>query len=188
MEERTKDVSLVRCDPKPQSKTYQREGAQSPANKKQLQRAKPTKTPNIAITRSGRTTSEQLRSKRKVNDQHSYKVKRLQKQTLKEIPPIYNCKFPLIEIYQTFTNRSSSDNSNRLWLLTRLFFAVASQDAFVQLRNSCLTIRESISTVILSSSNTVSANMESLDQLDVSLATAFVVKRFHLIRLVEARM
>ena len=36
IEERTKDVSLVRCDPKPQSKTYQREGAQSPANKGQL--------------------------------------------------------------------------------------------------------------------------------------------------------
>ena len=41
---------------------------------------------------------------------------------------------------------------------------------------------------ILSSSNTVSINMESLDQLDVSLTTAFVVKQFHLIRLVEARM
>ena len=93
----------------------------------------------------------------------------------------------MIEIYQTFADRSSSDNSDRLWLLTRLFFAVASQDAFVQLQNSCLTIRESTSTVILPSSNTVSANMESLDQLDVSL-TAFVVKRFHLIGLVEARM
>ena len=34
MEEYTKDVSLIRCDPKPQSKTYQREGAQSPINKK----------------------------------------------------------------------------------------------------------------------------------------------------------
>ena len=126
MEERTKDVSLVRCDPERQSKTYQREGAQSPANKKQLQRAKPTKTPNAAITRSGRTTLERLQSKRKVNDQHYHKVKRLQKQTLKEIPPIHDCKFPLIEIYQTFADRSSSDNSDRLWLLTRLFFAVAS--------------------------------------------------------------
>ena len=36
MEERIKDVSLVRCDPEPQSKTYQKEGAQSPASKKQL--------------------------------------------------------------------------------------------------------------------------------------------------------
>jgi len=35
-------------------------------------------------------------------------------------------------------------------------------------------------------SNIVSINMESLDQLDVLLATAFVVKRFHLIGLVEA--
>ncbi|XTI87282.1 hypothetical protein V2W45_1467865 [Cenococcum geophilum] len=84
IEERTKDVSLIRCNPKPQTK--------------------PTKTLNVAITRSGRTTSERLRSK-----------------------------------------RNSSDNFNRLWLLTRLFFA------------------ESISTVILSSSNTVSANIESLD-------------------------
>jgi len=41
---------------------------------------------------------------------------------------------------------------------------------------------------ILSSSNTVSANIKSLDQLDVSLATAFIVKQFRLIGLVEACM
>ena len=41
---------------------------------------------------------------------------------------------------------------------------------------------------ILSSSNTVSANIKSLDQLDVSLATAFIVKQFRLIGLVEARI
>ena len=35
-------------------------------------------------------------------------------------------------------------------------------------------------------SNTISANIESLDQLDVLLIIAFIVKRFYLIRLVEA--
>ena len=53
------------------------------------------------------------------------------------------------------------------------------------IRSSLTAIRLSET---LSSSNIASANMESLDQLDVSLATAFIVKRFHLIGLVEARI
>ena len=53
--------------------------------------------------------------------------KRMKREILKELPPIPNCRFLLAEIHQTFTDRSSLGDADRLWLLTRLFFAVASQ-------------------------------------------------------------
>ncbi|KAJ9646985.1 hypothetical protein H2199_001971 [Coniosporium tulheliwenetii] len=34
------------------------------------------------------------------------------------------------EVYQTFITRSNSEDENGLWLLTRLFFAIASPDTF----------------------------------------------------------
>jgi hypothetical protein len=112
----------------------------------------------------------------------------LKREILKEIPPIPDCKFPLTEIYQAFTDRSSLDDPDTLWLLTRLFFAIASQDAFVQLQAACVAMRNSASLVLLSSTNTVSANMQSLDRLDTSLAVTHIIKRFYLVRLVDYRV
>lgn len=187
-EECPKEISFTIHELEQQRIARQKETAQLVANNRNTQQTKLGNQPKTATTRSDMTMPQQLRNKRNANQELKKSApKRLKREILREIPSIPYCKFPLGEIYQTFADRSSSDNPDRLWLLTRLFFAIASQDAFVQLRNACLAIRDSSNAILLPSTNTVSANMESLDQLDISLATVFVIKRFHLVGLMEAR-
>jgi hypothetical protein len=53
------------------------------------------------------------------------------------------------EVYKVFLNRSQSKDLDGLWFLTRLFFAIASPDAFYQLRDACTSVRENNAPTLL---------------------------------------
>lgn len=97
-----------------------------------------------------------------------------------------NMKQPT-NIYQIFTDRSESGNSDTIWLLTRLFFAIGSPDAFCQLRDACGASRQVKEHVILQSTKSISEAMQALDRLDITAITASILRRFYLTFLVTQR-
>jgi hypothetical protein len=72
-------------------------------------------------------------------------------------------------------------------LLTRLFYTIAGSDAVCQLRNACLAIREEQGIALPLLSDTVANVVYSLDTLDASLFTSAILRRYHLMRLVQHR-
>ncbi|EON65747.1 hypothetical protein W97_04986 [Coniosporium apollinis CBS 100218] len=91
------------------------------------------------------------------------------------------------EVYQTFVKRSNSEDENGLWLLTRLFFAIASPDAFFQLRDACSSVRRKADVTVPQHINTVAQTVEALDSLETAASTNAILRRYHLTRLVEHR-
>lgn len=90
-------------------------------------------------------------------------------------------------IYQIFTDRSESGDSDTIWLLTRLFFAIGSPDAFYQLRDACSASRQVKELAASRSTNSISEAMQALDQLDITVITASILRRFYLTFLVTQR-
>ena len=72
-------------------------------------------------------------------------------------------------------------------LLTRLFYAIAGPDAVCQLRDACLAIREEQRIALPSLPDTVADVVRSLDALDTSLFASSILRRYHLLRLVQHR-
>jgi hypothetical protein len=72
-------------------------------------------------------------------------------------------------------------------LLARRFYVIASPDAVCQLRDACLAIREEQGIALPSLSDTVADVVRSLDALDTSLFASAILRRYHLMRLVEHR-
>ena len=62
--------------------------------------------------------------------------------SLKSLEHIPKSSIQPAEVYKIFLDRSQSTDLDGIWLLTRLFFAIASPDAFYQLRDACIFIRE----------------------------------------------
>ncbi len=90
-------------------------------------------------------------------------------------------------IYQIFTDRSESGDSDTIWLLTRLFFAIGSPDAFYQLRDACSASRQVKELAVSRSTNSISEAVQALDQLDITVITASILRRFYLTFLVTQR-
>jgi uncharacterized protein (UPF0371 family) len=61
-----------------------------------------------------------------------------------------------------------------MWLLTGHFFAIASPDAFYQLRDACTSIRENGASIVL-------------DNLEIAASTNSILRRYYLTRLVDYR-
>lgn len=74
-----------------------------------------------------------------------------------------------------------------MWLLTRLFFAIASPDAFYQLRDTCTFIREDVAATILQLTNIIAQTIQALDTLEITASTHSILRRHYLIRLVDHR-
>jgi hypothetical protein len=91
------------------------------------------------------------------------------------------------EVYKIFINRSQSEDHDGMWLLTRLFFAIASPDAFYQLRDACTSVRENNALTILPSTNSIAQTIQALDSLEIAASTNSVLRRYHLTRLVDHR-
>ncbi|KAJ9634554.1 hypothetical protein H2199_008837 [Coniosporium tulheliwenetii] len=91
------------------------------------------------------------------------------------------------EVYQTFIKRSNSEDENGLRLLTRLFFAIASPDAFFQLRDACSSVRRKADVTVPQHINTVTQTVEALDNLETAASTNAILRRYHLTCLVEHR-
>jgi len=92
-----------------------------------------------------------------------------------------------INIYQIFTDRSESDNSDTIWLLTHLFFAIGSSDAFCQLHDACGASRQVKEHVILQLIKSISEAMQALNWLDITAITASILHRFYLTFLITQR-
>ena len=72
-------------------------------------------------------------------------------------------------------------------MLTRLFFAIASPDAFYQLRDACTSIRENGASTILQPTNSVAQTIQALDNLEIAVLINSILRRYHLTRLVDYR-
>ena len=72
-------------------------------------------------------------------------------------------------------------------LLARLFYAIAGPDSVCQLKDACLAIREEQGIALPSLSDTVADVVRSLDALDTSLFASAILRRYHLMRLVQHR-
>ena len=105
----------------------------------------------------------------------------------KELTPIpKNLKQPA-DVFHIFVERSQNEDHNAIWFLTRLFFAIASPDAFYQLRDACTASRQDGELITARSTNSVCQTVQTLDQLDVSMSTASILRRYHLAFLVSCR-
>ena len=91
------------------------------------------------------------------------------------------------EVYKIFLDRSQSEDQNGIWFMTRLFFAIASPDAFYQLRDTCTSIREDDASTILQPTNSIAQTIQALDSLEIAASTNSILRRYHLIRLVDHR-
>ena len=105
---------------------------------------------------------------------------------LKDFEHIFKDASQPANIYRTFTHRSRGGDSDTMWLLTRLFFAAGSPDAFDQLREACSASRQARD-FVGSRSNSISEVMQALDRLDVTIITASILRRFYLTLLVSHR-
>ncbi|KAF2752499.1 hypothetical protein EJ05DRAFT_320606 [Pseudovirgaria hyperparasitica] len=75
---------------------------------------------------------------------------------------------------------------NRLYLLTKLFYAIGSPDAFSQLRDTSSILRTR--TISLhQSSQDLNGTIAELDQLEASVHASSVLRRYHLVHLYSLR-
>ena len=91
-------------------------------------------------------------------------------------------------VYSIFVQRSTEKYHDHLPLLTRLFFAIASPDAFDQLSEACTITRQKNGPKILDSLNDVLQTMHALDTLDAATSLTSILRRFQLARLLDHRI
>lgn len=93
-------------------------------------------------------------------------------------------------VYQEFAKKSSDPNKelnhSRIELLTRLFFAIASPDAFCQLRDACHSVRHNLGSIPQLGGN-IAETMKALDNLETTVNMASTVRRYYLVSLVALR-
>ena len=151
-----------------------------------------TKTDNPAAeqTCSNDTPSKPAKSKRQLikrpaKNHKETASKKKKTATVGQLPMIKDCKFSDVEIYEYFANNCQKpDNS---WLLTRLFFSVASQEAFVQLKDAYHHLKNNKILIHFPWTNNVSEHMRSLDQLTTSFTACYIMERCILVQLVNRR-
>jgi hypothetical protein len=91
-------------------------------------------------------------------------------------------------VYSIFAQRSDKKYHDQLPLLTRLFFAIASPDAFDQLSEACTITRQKNSPKIPDSLSDVLQTMHALDTLDAATSLTAILRRFQLARLLDHRI
>lgn len=101
--------------------------------------------------------------------------KKKQATTIGQLARVTNCKFSTAEIYEQHQNHCR--NPDISWLLTRLFFAVASPEAFVQAKDAYRCLQRGKIQIHLSRTSTVSDHMKYLDQLTSSFIACHVIER-----------
>ena len=106
---------------------------------------------------------------------------------LKELSPIPKILKQSQEIYQIFTSRCSDESYNIIGLLTQLFFAVASPTAFYQLQDACTASQRDKIHGVLRPITDVLQTLQALDQLDINVSTALILRRYHLTYLAACR-
>lgn len=151
-----------------------------------------TKTDNPAAeqTCSNDTSPKSTKSRRQLAKRpakHHKETASKKKKTAAagQLPTINDCRFSAAEIYEYFANHCQ--NPNNSWLLTRLFFSVASQEAFVQFKDAYHHLKSKKISVQFSWTGTVSEHMKSLDRLTASSNACYIMERCILVQLVNRR-
>ena len=98
---------------------------------------------------------------------------------------IKDCKISDVEIYEYFANNCQKPDNP--WLLTRLFFSVASPEAFVQLKDVYHHLKNNKILIHFHWTNKVSEHMKSLDQLTTFFTACYMLERCILVQLVNRR-
>ncbi|PYH99227.1 hypothetical protein BO71DRAFT_476791 [Aspergillus ellipticus CBS 707.79] len=99
------------------------------------------------------------------------------------LPEFVGCEIPAQEIYRRFAGNCKSDDSPAI--LTNLYFSIACQEAFVQLKKAIPQLRKSMK--ISFSAKTVFSNLQSLDQVASNLTAGRIIQRHLLVELVDHR-
>ncbi len=102
-----------------------------------------------------------------------------------EQPVITNDTVPVRVIRKYFAEHCQ--NPNNADFLARLYFAIGSQDAFVQLKNAAHHLRSNMVKIPFARTNSVVENMRSLDRLVSSFAASTIMERYLLVQLVDQR-
>jgi hypothetical protein len=100
-----------------------------------------------------------------------------------QLPELMGCKISAHEIYSHFAGSCKGADSPEM--LTHLFYSIACQDAFVQLKKAIPQLRGSMK--ISFSAKTVLDNLKSLDQVASSLTAGRIMQRHLLVELVDHR-
>jgi hypothetical protein len=90
-------------------------------------------------------------------------------------------------VYSIFARRSDKKYHDQLLLLIRLFFAIASPDAFNQLSEACTITRQKNDPKIPDTLNDVLQTMHALDTIDAATSLTAILRRFQLARLLDHR-
>ncbi len=90
-------------------------------------------------------------------------------------------------LHQTLASRSRSEDPSSMEVLTRLFYAIGSPDAFYQLHHACKASRQVQELRTPQLTNSISEAMQALDQLDVTVIAPSILRRFYLATLVTHR-
>ncbi|KAI9710430.1 MAG: hypothetical protein M1828_002160 [Chrysothrix sp. TS-e1954] len=91
------------------------------------------------------------------------------------------------DIYDVFYDRSPTADPASVWLLTRLFFAIGSPAAFAQLRETCMTLRQSQELPKIPTVQSLRHKLQALDHLDVHFVAASILRRYYLVSLKSHR-
>ena len=112
----------------------------------------------------------------------------------KSIMPFFRNSGPIprdyhqpVDIYDVFYDRSPTADPASVWLLTRLFFAIGSPAAFAQLRETCITLRQSQELPNIPTVQSLRHKLQALDCLDVHFVAASVLRRYYLVSLKSHR-
>jgi hypothetical protein len=100
-----------------------------------------------------------------------------------QLTEFVGCKISWQEIYRRFAGNCKGDDSPGI--LTNLFFSIACQEAFVQLKKAIPQLRGSMK--ISFSAKTVFDNLKSLEQVASNLTAGRIMQRHLLVELVEHR-
>ncbi|RDW69676.1 hypothetical protein BP6252_08696 [Coleophoma cylindrospora] len=109
------------------------------------------------------------------------------------IPPELSVEYALgrfsnaEEVFETFRQRLSEDRKHLSSLLMRLFYAVGSPDALRQLRDALDLARKNYIIPAAHTANDLANTVSMLDQLDATTTLSHILRRYHLVRLLDHR-
>lgn len=113
-----------------------------------------------------------------------------------ELQRVQESRIQTAEIYKKILNKyekqiglkDAEPKKMEIWLATRLFFAIASSDAFYQLRCACAESRAMAEGSLMPEpTNNVADILKALDSLDSMASTNASIRRYHLTNLCQRR-
>jgi hypothetical protein len=92
------------------------------------------------------------------------------------------------DIYQRLLHKCPSANDDIALFLVRLFYAIASPQAFALLKDAFTTLKTENEIIVPQSTNTAAQTIKALNALDTAATVQSLLRRFHLVRLHALRV